>query len=170
MFSRILKRVTYVNVAMTLVLVFAMSGGAFAAGKYLITSTKQIKPSVLKQLTGKAGPAGKNGTNGANGANGAPGEKGAPGANGTNGANGANGSSVGSTALASKNANCPEGGSEFTAAENKKSYACNGSPWTAGGTLPAKKTETGTWGFSAHAEGDQLEHFDFPIPLKEPLE
>lgn len=47
MFSRIRKRLTYANVAMTMALVFAMSGGAYAAKKYVITSTKQIKPSVL---------------------------------------------------------------------------------------------------------------------------
>ena len=32
----------------TIALVFAMSGGAYAAKKYLISSTKQISPSVLK--------------------------------------------------------------------------------------------------------------------------
>ena len=44
MFSRIRKRLTYANVVMTFVLVFAMTGGAYAASKYVITSTKQIKP------------------------------------------------------------------------------------------------------------------------------
>jgi hypothetical protein len=37
---------------MTLALVFAMSGGAYAARRFVITSTKQIKPSVLKSLSG----------------------------------------------------------------------------------------------------------------------
>ncbi len=46
MFSMIRKRLTYANVAMTLALVFAMTGGAYAAKKYMITSKKQIKPSV----------------------------------------------------------------------------------------------------------------------------
>ena len=64
MFSEIRRRMTYANVAMTLALVFAMSGGAYAAGKYLITSTKQIKPSVLKALVGKTGKAGANGAPG----------------------------------------------------------------------------------------------------------
>ena len=41
-------RLSYANVAMTLALVFAMSGGAYAASKYVITSTKQISPKVLK--------------------------------------------------------------------------------------------------------------------------
>ncbi len=91
MFSRLRRRFTYANVAMTLALVFAMSGGAYAAGKYLITSTKQIKPSVLKQLQGKTGPAGQAGTNGTNGGNGAPGEKGAEGKQGAPGKNGENG-------------------------------------------------------------------------------
>ncbi len=76
---------------MTLALVFAMTGGAYAAKKYLITNTKQISPSVLKQLKGAKGPAGAagaNGTNGAPGAQGAKGENGAPGRTGTNGTNG----------------------------------------------------------------------------------
>ncbi len=71
MFSKIRKRLTYANVAMTLALVFAMSGGAYAASKYIITSTKQIKPSVLKSLKGKAGPAGAQGLKGEAGAAGA---------------------------------------------------------------------------------------------------
>jgi hypothetical protein len=36
------------NVAMTLALVFAMSGGAYAARRFVITSTKQIKPMVAQ--------------------------------------------------------------------------------------------------------------------------
>ena len=79
MFSRIRRRLSYTNVLMTLALVFAMSGGAYAAGRYVITSTKQIKPSVLKQLQGKAGPAGADGAAGQTGATGAKGETGAKG-------------------------------------------------------------------------------------------
>ncbi len=41
------KRLSYANVAMTVAVVFAMSGGSFAARKYVIISTKQIKPKVL---------------------------------------------------------------------------------------------------------------------------
>jgi hypothetical protein len=45
---RILRtRFTYANIAATLALVFAMSGGAYAASRVLITSTKQISPKVL---------------------------------------------------------------------------------------------------------------------------
>ncbi len=67
MFSKIRKRMTYTNFALTLALVFAITGGAYAAKKYVITSTKQISPAVLKQLQGKAGSAG---------APGAPGQQG----------------------------------------------------------------------------------------------
>jgi hypothetical protein len=59
-----------------LALVFAMTGGAWAAKKYVITSTKQIKPSVLKKLIGKPGPAGSQGPQGAPGVPGAPGGQG----------------------------------------------------------------------------------------------
>jgi hypothetical protein len=49
------KRITYANVAATLALVFSMSGGALAATHYLINSTKQISPKVLKKLKGPRG-------------------------------------------------------------------------------------------------------------------
>ncbi len=42
-------------------LFFAFGGSAVAAHHYLITSTKQIKPSVLKQLKGAKGPKGAQG-------------------------------------------------------------------------------------------------------------
>jgi hypothetical protein len=45
------RHLTYANVAATLALVFSMSGGALAAKHYLIDSTKQISPKVLKSLS-----------------------------------------------------------------------------------------------------------------------
>lgn len=44
------RHLSYANVVATVALVFAMSGGALAAAHYLITSTSQIKPSVLRTL------------------------------------------------------------------------------------------------------------------------
>jgi hypothetical protein len=149
MFSTISKRVTYANVAMTLALVFAMSGGAFAASKYLITSTKQIKPSVLASLkgaAGKTGPAGPQGPAGPTGAQGAKGENGAAGQNGTNG----------------------EAGKEGAAGKNGTNGK-EGSPWTAGGTLPSKKTETGVWTATLAAGPFALASISFPIPLSKAL-
>jgi hypothetical protein len=79
-------RLTYANVTATLALILAMSGTAVAASHYIITSTKQIKPSVLKQLKGRAGSTGPSGPPGPKGANGAPGANGEKGQPGTNGA------------------------------------------------------------------------------------
>jgi hypothetical protein len=173
MISKMRVRVTYANVVATLALMLAMTGGAYAAGKYIITSSKQISPKVLKGLKGKNGTNGKNGSNGSNGVNGkdgaqgVPGEKGAPGEGGAVGASGKDGASVTSTELSQGNAHCKEGGSEF-AAGSKKSFACNGSPWVAGGTLPKGATETGTWAVESTAAATE-EHrtavISFPIPL-----
>ena len=63
-FSAIRARLTYANVVATLALLFAMSGGALAAKHYLINSTKQINPKVLKKLHGARGPRGAIGPNG----------------------------------------------------------------------------------------------------------
>lgn len=125
MFTRIRRRVTYANVVVTFALVFAMSGGAYAAGRYAITSTRQISPKVLKSLkgangnTGPAGPAGAQGSAGPAGAQGPAGAKGETGTTGEKGEPGTPGKPG-------------EPGNE-------------GSPWTAGGTLPSEKTEKGTW-------------------------
>jgi len=75
-----MRRFTYANVAATLALVFSMSGGALAASHYLINSTRQINPKVLKKLTGKTGAAGKPGAPGATGKEGPQGKEGPAGA------------------------------------------------------------------------------------------
>jgi Collagen triple helix repeat (20 copies) len=80
------RPISYANVAATLALVLSMSGGALAASHYLINSTKQINPKVLKKLrgnTGKQGPAGKEGPRGPSGTNGATGSVGPTGPAGT---------------------------------------------------------------------------------------
>jgi hypothetical protein len=85
------KRLSYANVVATLALVFAMSGGAMAANHYLITSTKQINPKVLKKLTGKTGKTGAAGTTGAIGKEGPQGKEGTAGKEGPLGKEGAAG-------------------------------------------------------------------------------
>jgi hypothetical protein len=154
MFAKIGKRFTYANVTVTLALVFAMSGGAYAAGKYLITSTKQINPKVLKTLQGKngkngpAGPAGPAGATGPTGATGAPAKEGPPGKEGAPGKEGSTGK---------------EG------KEGKEGKA--GSPWIIG-ALPTGASETGTWTISEyHKEGEFiLVPISFSVPLASALD
>ncbi len=72
------KRLSYANVTATLALVFALGGGtAWATHHYLIVSTKQIKPSLLKVLRGASGAPGANGRDGAAGPTGPAGANGA---------------------------------------------------------------------------------------------
>lgn len=156
MFSRLRKRVTYVNVAMTVALVFAMSGGAYAAGKYVISSTKQISPKVLKSLVGKTGKAG---------ANGAPGPAGPAGPAGLQGAAGKEG-------LVGKEGPAGKGATGNTGATGPQGPAGpQGTPGTSGFTemLPKGKTETGNWAASASAEGPVVAAISFNIPLEKEL-
>jgi hypothetical protein len=145
MLSRIGGHLTYANVAATLALLFAMSGGAMAARHFLITSTKQISPQVLHALKGKNGKNGATGPQGPVGPQGAQGALGPQGAKGENGKDGTPG---------------PEGppGPE-------------GSPWTLGGTLPSGASEKGVWVARGHAtEAENVSAaVSLPIPLKEPV-
>jgi hypothetical protein len=73
MLLAIRRHLSYANVVATLALVFAMGGSAIAAKHYLITSTGQISPRVLKKLEArlahnlKPGAAGKEGAVGKEG-------------------------------------------------------------------------------------------------------
>jgi hypothetical protein len=169
MFSRVRRHLTYANMGATLALLFAMSGGALAAGHYLISSTKQVSPKVLKQLKGARGPAGAAGAAGPEGKAGATGPQGPEGKAGTNGAGGTNGTSVTSAKLNAGNKECPDGGSEFTSVSGK-SFACNGTTGYTE-TLPQGKTETGGWSMQAVEDATtkstvSLASISFTIPLE----
>jgi hypothetical protein len=161
MFVRIGRRITYANVAVTFALIFAMTGGAYAAGKYLITSTKQISPKVLKSLVGKAGPAGKAGSAGPAGTVGPARPAGPAGPKGETGA-----SITG------------ESGKEG-AVGPKGATGAPGAPGPKGATGPqgplqSGKTEMGQWAVAQYMTGESpIERvavsLGFSIPLEHAL-
>jgi Collagen triple helix repeat (20 copies) len=152
-FSLVGRRVSYANVTATLALLLAMTGGAFAASKYIISSTKQIKPSVLAQMKGKSGTPGKNGAAGAQGPQGPAGPSGAQGGrgeNGSNGSNGSNGADGKAGATGPRGATGPTGQTGFTE------------------TLPSGKTETGVWavnGYNLPEGAEVVGPISFSIPM-----
>jgi hypothetical protein len=155
MLNAIHKRMTYANVTATLALFFAMSGGALAASHYLITSTKQISPKVLKSLKATNGT---NGTNGANGAQGPTGPAGTPGAKGEQGAKGEPGTP------GTKGEPGPPG----TKGEPGPEGVCSQTNCT----LPTETTETGSWDITAtkEDEGNVFTSISFTIPLTKALD
>ena len=189
MLSPLRNRFGIPGVISVIALVFAMLGGAYAAsndnGKATASAKAKKGPRGPKGPkgdpgpagpAGPQGPAGANGKDGANGSNGATGPTGPKGATGDAGAKGAAGKSVTSEELDPGDENCPEGGSEFEA--TSVTYACNGSPWTAGGVLPKGATETGTWAYGPlpvlgesgeEKSGSAWVSLPFAVPLKEGL-
>jgi hypothetical protein len=156
MFSTLRTRFGIPGVISVIALVFAMFGGAYAAsnssnaGKATASAKAKKGPRGPKGATGPAGPQGPAGPAGAKGdagANGAAGAVGPPGPTGPQGPKGTNGT---------PGATGPEG-----------------SPWTAGGTLPAGQQETGIWSYyQAPVTGSQefVVPISFPIPLPSHIE
>lgn len=160
-------------------LVIALGGSAFAAKSALSGPEKQLIQKEAKKWSAKyakPGPQGPAGPAGAAGADGKPGAKGDKGDPGAPGQNGAPGQSV-STQVEPPFGNCgDEEGVKLTSASGV-SYVCDGEkgakgntgdPWTAGGTLPPKATETGAWVVFAGAE-TVVAQISFPIPLEQAL-
>ncbi len=177
-------------------LVAALGGGAYAAsagsgGQALASGKSKAGKPGPRGKTGKQGPAGPVGPAGPKGETGPQGPAGSAGSVGPAGAtgpegpegepgqDGQNGTSVTSATVSNsgEEGRCVgTGGSKFTAGSNK-TYACNGkegSPWTAGGTLPAGQTETGTWLYHNGASTAYLPEIyatvSFSLPLAEALE
>lgn len=166
MLQRLRKHLTPSVFIALIALVFALTGGAFAAtgggSSSHATLTASAAKSKAKSKTkagarGPAGPAGKNGTNGANGAAGAQGPAGPQGAAGGKGETGSPGTD----------------GTDGTDGTNGTNGA-EGSPWTDGGTLPSESTETGQWAVGQYMPGTEaIESVDvglsFTIPLAKRL-
>lgn len=187
----------HINPAMVLALaalVFAVTGGAYAAsgggngsgnggggGGRASASVAPSQASVAakkkKKTTsstgkpgprGPAGPAGSAGPAGPQGPAGAKGENGAAGSNGSNGGNGANGKSV-----VVGNASCAQGGVTVEVeGSGSRHEICNGQSGQTGftETLPAGKTETGVWAVQSTPEKSTNEEvvttaISFSIPL-----
>jgi hypothetical protein len=200
MFQKLRNHLSYANVAATMALVFALTGGAVAATSHsgggspskatasvahgtILATTAKKKAKAKAPARGPAGPAGKNGTNGAPGATGSagatgpggpqgPAGTGTQGEKGLQGEPGKNGENVTSKAFTGKKEKCEEGGSEFTAAEGKKSYACNGEKGVIhpGETLPPEASEYGAWSVSGTVAQTYAEaSVSFTVPLATPL-
>jgi Collagen triple helix repeat (20 copies) len=146
------KHLTPGTVIATIALIFAMSAGAYAANKFLITSTKQISPKVLKALKGASGKAGATGATGPAGAAGPAGPTGPGGAAGSKGENGATGA-TGATGTTG-----PQGPA-----------GPQGKEGNIGKTLPSGATETGTWFATSNASKENVFVISFPIPLESTL-
>jgi len=146
MFSLFRERFGIPGVVAVIALVFALAGSAYAAKKYVITSTNQIKPSVLKSLKGSPGAPGATGAQGPKGDTGAAGTNGKDGTNGTNGKDGTNGKSVVLGTINPGDLGCGSGGASVEVeGSGSKKAVCNGETGFTE-TLPSEATETGSWG------------------------
>jgi hypothetical protein len=149
----------------------ALAGTAIAAGGLTGKQKKEVT-KIAKKYAGKpgaTGPQGPAGPQGPKGDTGAQGEKGAKGDPGTNGTNGTNGTSATAASFAPGEHGCTEGGIEVKSS-SPTAYVCNGeegSPWTAGGTLPSGETETGVFVSPGSFKPAPI---SFAIPLAQPLD
>jgi hypothetical protein len=174
MLNRIHQRLGTAGFIISIIaLVAALGGVSYAASGGLTGKQKKEVEKIAKTYAGKPGAPGATGpagSPGVAGAAGAKGDKGDAGTNGTNGTNGNNGKSV--EVGTATTAECKEGGATVQVAGEAatKKHICNGSPWTAGGTLPSGKSETGTWDATLTSTEEYkpaaLASISFSIPLE----
>jgi Collagen triple helix repeat (20 copies) len=138
--------------AAVIALVFAMLGGAYAAGGGLTGKQKKEVTKIAKQYAGKDGQPGAEGLQGPKGEPGAKGDNGAEGKQGTRGTDGIDGADGEPGVCSLGNTEC---------------------------VLPPGATLTGTWSFSAPSGGiasgsfygeDAVTHISFPLQVKGGLE
>jgi len=178
MFSSLRTRFGIPGVISVIALVFAMLGGAYAAND---NSGDGNATASAKPKKGATGPRGPKGATGPAGPQGPAGANGAKGDTGSAGGTGPAGKSV-ETGNATVG-ECPNGGATVQVAGEAatKKKVCNGapgangtdgedgSPWTAGGTLPPGETETGAWGGQVGA-ASFFGTASFAIPLAAELD
>jgi hypothetical protein len=136
-------------------LIVALAGTAYAASTLTKGQKKEVE-KIAKKYAGKPGAPGAPGAKGDTGSAGSNGSNGTNGKDGTPGTPGAPGKNVVLTTIttAGLEGNCVGVGGtkvEVEGSAASKKFICNGkegpegSPWTAGGTLPEGATETGSW-------------------------
>jgi hypothetical protein len=172
MFSTLRTRFGIPGVISVMALVFAMFGGAYAASN---SSGGGKATASAKAKKGPRGPKGAAGPQGPAGPAGAAGPK------GDAGAAGAPGTSAKAVSFSGSIGGCNEGGVEVQST-SAPTFVCNGeegeqgtpgengSPWTAGGTLPPNQTETGAYSLDSESgsgsfSGYAATSISFPIPL-----
>jgi hypothetical protein len=130
------------------------TSGAFAAQKYVITSTKQIKPSVMQSLKGKPGTPGAQGATGATGDTGHTGSQGSRGPAGPQGADGAEGAPGPKGATGSQGSVGPKGEQGERGSQGVKGdTGATGSKGDKGDTgATGSKGDTGPVGISGYQE------------------
>jgi hypothetical protein len=192
------KHLSYANVAATMALVFALTGGAVAAtghgggsapakatasvgrtGSNLTLATiAKKKKAAPKSTRGPAGPKGATGATGATGPAGATGPVGPTGPVGGAGPAGGNGPSGESVTVAAAAAGeCKSGAGAKLSNASGSVPVCNGEkgakgsagePWSPNSELPAGATETGVW-YAENSSGVANAPFSFTVPLGAPL-
>jgi hypothetical protein len=196
MFSKLHERLGTAGLVVAVVaLVVALAGTAIAALPGLNSKQKKQVTKIAKKYAGQDGATGPQGPAGAPGAPGPEGKQGLPGTNGTNGTDGEDGED-GTDGVDGKNVEtipfdgteepptepCEERGGvlvgpEGTEPENmtpvcKGEAGEEGSPWTAGGTLPSGATLTGSWSalIKPGEENQEMAPISFSIPLSAEIE
>ena len=147
---------SYANVTSTLALVLVLgAGSAWAAKHYLISSTNQIKPSVLKKLHGANGTDGRNGTNGATGATGATG---GPGLSNYVVVHGSTNTSVPGLQSAVGETACPSGDVVLGGGPNAVGSNATNNPMAMEESEP--DTSNNAWAVTMENNATSAEHFD----------